>query len=162
LAAYLTCWWVQRAGVLDFEPVALDRLTVATCRTVGFFFPSLAATVVDGAASCFDLSLVGAGDWVRGAIVLRGRPRLPGVVWAGFGSTLDDLACEVGWATLGLRLVFNLAGLRATWGDAWVDLTRERLALGEACSAVNEEGAVDRHPIRPRTSITTCLNILTP
>ena len=146
---------------MDFEPVALDRLTVATCRTVGFFFPGLAATVVDGAASCFDLRLVGAGDGVGSAIVLRGRPRLPGVVWAGFGSTLDDLACEVGWATLGLRLVFNLAGAWTSC-DVGVDLARKRLALGEGCSACDEEGAVDWHPIRPRTSVTIRLNITAP
>jgi hypothetical protein len=41
-------------------------------------------------------------------------------------------------------------------------LTRERLALGEGCSAVNEEGAVDWHPINPRTSIASRLNIITP
>jgi hypothetical protein len=110
-----------RAGVLDFEPVGLDWLTIATCRAVGFFFPGLRAAEVDGAASCFGLRLIGAGD------DLRGR----GCAWA-------------------------------AWGDAWVDLARERLALGEGCSAVNEEGAVDWHPIRPRTSITIRLNIIAP
>ena len=120
LTAYLACWRVLDAGVLDFEPVALDRLTVATCRAVGFFFPSLGAAVVDGAASCFGLRGVGAGD------DLRGR--------RGVGASLD----------------------------AWVDLARNGLALGEGCSTVNEEGAVDWHPIRPRTSITSRLNILTP
>ena len=114
MAAYLACWRVLDAGVLDFEPLALDRLTVATCRTVGFFFPSLGATVVDGAASCFDLRLVGAGDWVWGASVLDDCPRLPGVVWAGFGAAFRDLACVVGWTGFGLRLGFNLTGAWAT------------------------------------------------
>jgi hypothetical protein len=100
--------------------------------------------------------------WVGYTGVLRGRPRLPGVVWAGFGAAFRDLTGVVDWATFDLRLVFNLAGLRAAWGDAWVDLARERLTLGEGCSTVNEEGAVDWHPIRPRTSITTRLNIITP
>ena len=134
MAAYLTCWRVQRAGVLDFEPVGLDWLTIATCRAVGLFFPSLAAAIVDGAASCFDLRLVGAGDWVGSAGVLRGRPRLPGVIWTGFGPALRDLACEVGWATLDLGLVFNLAGAWAS-SDVGVDLARERLALGEGCTS---------------------------
>lgn len=50
---------------MDFEPLALDRLTVATCRAVGFFFPGLATAVVDGAASCFGLRGVRAGDDLR-------------------------------------------------------------------------------------------------
>jgi hypothetical protein len=49
------------------------------------------------------------------------------------------------WAREDLRLSFLLAGLRTAWGDAWVDLARKRLALGEGCSTVNEEGAVDGH-----------------
>jgi hypothetical protein len=146
---------------LDFEPVGLDWLTIATCRTVGLFFPGLATAVVDGAASCFNLRLVGTGNWVGGTGVLRGRPRLPGVVWASFGSALRDLPTKVGWATLDLRLVFNLTGAWAS-GDVGVDLARKRLALGEGCSTVNEEGAVDRHPIRPRTSVTSRLNITAP
>jgi hypothetical protein len=55
LAAYLACWRVLDAAVLDFEPVGLDWLTIATCRAVGFFFPGLRTAVVDGAASCFGL-----------------------------------------------------------------------------------------------------------
>ena len=70
--------------------------------------------MVDGTASCFNLRLVGAGDWVGSAIVLRGRPRLPGVVWAGFCAALDDLTAEVDWAALGLRLGFDLAGAWAS------------------------------------------------
>ena len=93
---------------------------------------------------------------------MRGRPRLPLVVWAGFGAALRDLTAVVGLAAEGLRLAFGLTGWRATCGDAGVVLTRERLALGDGCSAVNEEGAVDGHPIRPRTSITSRLNIITP
>jgi hypothetical protein len=72
------------------------------------------------------------------------------------------LATAVGWAALGLRFGFNLAGLGAAWGDTWVDLARERLALGEGCSTVNVEGAVDGLPINPRTSITSRLNITAP
>jgi hypothetical protein len=94
----------------------------------------LTATVVDGAASCFDLRLVDAGDWVWGAGVLDNRPRLPRVVWAGFGAAFRDLACEVGWATFDLGLVFNLAGAWAS-SDVGVDLARERLALGEGCTS---------------------------
>ena len=123
----------------------------------------MGATVVDGTASCFNLRLVGAGDWVWGASVLDDCPRLPGVVWAGFCAALRDLTTEVGWATLGLRFGFNLAGwrgLRAAGGDSWVRLARNGLALGEGCSTVNEEGAVDWLPISPRTSITSRLNII--
>jgi hypothetical protein len=69
------------------------------------------------------------------------------------------LACVVDWATFDLGLVFNLAGAGAS-GDVGVDLARERLALGEGCPAVNKEGAVDGHPISPRTSITSRLNII--
>jgi hypothetical protein len=96
---------------------------------------------------------------------LRGLPRLPLVVWAGFNAGLRDLAAVVGLATEGLRFADLLAGwrgLRTGCGDAWVRLARNGLALGEGCSTVNEEGAVDWHPIRPRTSITSRLNILTP
>jgi hypothetical protein len=70
--------------------------------------------VVDGAASCVDLRLVGAGDWVRGAGVLDDGPRLPGVVWAGFGAAFRDLTGVVDGATLGLRLGFDLAGAWAS------------------------------------------------
>jgi hypothetical protein len=73
---------------------------------------------------------------------------------------LRDCAVVPAWAGEDLRLGFLLAGLRAAWGDAWVVLARERLALGEGCSTVNEEGAVDWHPIRPRTSIASRLNII--
>ena len=114
MTAYLACWRVFDAGVLDFEPIGLDWLTIATCRAVGFFFPGLRATVVDGAGSCFDLRLIGTDDWVWSASVLDGCPRLPRVVWAGFGSALRDLAAEIGWATLGLRLGFDLASAWAT------------------------------------------------
>jgi hypothetical protein len=96
---------------------------------------------------------------------LRGRPRLPLVVWAGFGAALRDLTAVVGLAAEGLRFADLLAGWRGlltNCGDAWVRLARNGLALGEGCSTVNEEGAVDWHPIRPRTSITSRLNILTP
>jgi hypothetical protein len=86
---------------------------------------------------------------------------LPVVVWAGFGAALRDLTAEVGWATLDLRLVFNLAGAWAS-SDVGVDLARERLTLGEACISCDKEGAVDWHPIRPRTSITSRLNIIAP
>jgi hypothetical protein len=99
--------------------------------------------------------------WVGYTGVLRGRPRLPGVVWAGFGAALRDLAAVVDWAALDLRLGFNLAGAWTFW-HAWVDLARERLALGEGCSTVNEEGAVDWLVINPRTSITSRLNITVP
>jgi len=76
--------------------------------------------------------------WVRYAGILRGRPRLPLVVWAGFGAALRDLTAEVDGAALDLGLVFNLAGLRTAWGDAWVDLARERLALGEGCTSADK------------------------
>jgi hypothetical protein len=92
---------------------------------------------------------------------LRGRPRLPGVVWAGFGAALRDLTAEVDGAALDLRLGFNLAGAWAPF-NVGVDLARERLALGEGCSAVNEEGTVDWLVINPRTSITSRLNIIAP
>jgi hypothetical protein len=146
---------------LDFEPVGLDWLTIATCWAVDFFLPGLAATEVDGAASCFDLRLVDAGDWVWGATVLDDCPRLPGVVWAGFGAAFRNLTAEVGWAAFDLRLVFNLAEAWAS-SDVGVDLARERLALGDGCSAVDKEGAVDWLPIRPRTSVATSLNITDP
>ena len=163
MIAYLTCWRVGCAAVLDFEPVGLNWLTIATCRAVGFFFPSLRAAEVDGAATVFGLRLVGAGDWVWGASVLGGCPRLPRVVWAGFGSALCDATRVVGWATEALGLVFNLAGwrgLRTAWGDAWVRLTRNGLALRNGCASVNEERPVNRLAIRPRTSITSRLNII--
>ena len=115
--------------------------------------------MVDGAASCFNLRLVDAGDWVGGAGVLDDCPRLPRVVWAGFGAAFRDLTTEVGWATLDLGLVFNLAGAWAS-SDVGVDLARERLALGEGCTSCDKEGAVDWHPIRPRTSVTSRLNII--
>jgi hypothetical protein len=44
------------------------------------------------------------------AAVLRGRPRLPLVVWAGFDAGLRDLAGVVDWAALGLRFADLLAG----------------------------------------------------
>jgi hypothetical protein len=100
---------------LDFEPVGLTWLTIATCRAVDFFFPGLRAAVVDRTTSVFGLRLVGAGDWVWGASILDDCPRLPRVVWAGFGSALRDLTTVVGWATLGLRFGLGCAGLRATW-----------------------------------------------
>jgi hypothetical protein len=42
--------------------------------------------------------------------ILRGLPRLPLVVWAGFDAGLRDLTTEVGWAALGLRVGDLLAG----------------------------------------------------
>jgi len=92
---------------------------------------------------------------------LRGRPRLPGVVWAGFGAAFRDLTGVVDWATFDLRLVFDLAGAWTSW-HVWVDLARERLALGEGCTSCDVQGAVDWHPIRPRTSVTSRLNITAP
>jgi hypothetical protein len=87
---------------------------------------------------------------------------LPLVVWAGFDAGLRDLTAVIGWAALGLRFADLLAGLGAALGDVGVDLTRKGLALGEGCSAINEEGAVDWHPINPRTSVTSRLNIIAP
>jgi hypothetical protein len=86
---------------------------------------------------------------------------LPLVVWAGFDAGLRDLAAEVGWATLGLRVGDLLAGAWATL-DVGVRLARKGLALGDGCSTVNEEGTVDWLPISPRTSITSRLNIIAP
>jgi hypothetical protein len=86
---------------------------------------------------------------------------LPVVVWAGFCTAFCDSAVESTWAAFDLRLGFDLAGAWASW-HVGVDLARERLALGDGCSTVNEEGAVDWHPIRPRTSVTSRLNITAP
>jgi hypothetical protein len=98
---------------------------------------------------------------VRYTGVLRGLPRLPLVVWAGFDAGLGDLPALV-WGTVKtLRVGDLLAGAGASL-DTRIDLARGGLALGEGCSAVNKEGAVDWHPIRPRTSITSRLNIFTP
>jgi hypothetical protein len=99
--------------------------------------------------------------WVGYTGVLRGRPRLPDVVRAGFGSAFRDLTCVVDWAALDLRLGFDLTGAWASF-NVGVDLARKGLALGEGCSAVNEEGAIDGLPINPRTSITSRLNIIAP
>jgi hypothetical protein len=49
--SYLACRWVRRAGVLDFEPVGVDGLTVATTGAVCFFLPRLTAGEVCGAGS---------------------------------------------------------------------------------------------------------------
>jgi hypothetical protein len=75
---------------------------------------------------------------VRGAGVLRGLPRLPLVVGAGFDSALDDLAALVWGAGEALRVRDDLTG---TWTalDVWVDLTRKGLALANGCSTVNKE-----------------------
>ena len=54
--------------------------------------------------------------WVSYAAVLRGRPRLPLVVWAGFGAALRDLTAVVGLAAEGLRFADLLAG----WGRGLV------------------------------------------
>jgi hypothetical protein len=48
--------------------------------------------------------------WISYAGILRGLPRLPLVVWAGFDAGLRDLAAVVGWAALGLRFADLLAG----------------------------------------------------
>jgi hypothetical protein len=100
--------------------------------------------------------------WISYAGILRGLPRLPLVVWAGFDAGLRDLTAVVGWAALDLRFADLLAGLRTALGDAWVRLARNGLALGEGCSTVNEEGAIDWQPISPRTSITSRVNITAP
>ncbi len=42
--------------------------------------------------------------------ILRGRPRLPLVVWAGFGAALRDLTTVVDWATERLRVADLDAG----------------------------------------------------
>jgi hypothetical protein len=64
------------------------------------------------------------------------------------------------WTAEDLGLGDFLAGLRTAGRDTGVDLTRKGLALGEGCSARNKEGAIDRLPINPRTSITSRLNII--
>jgi hypothetical protein len=99
--------------------------------------------------------------WIRYTGVLRGLPRLPLVVWASFDSGLGDLTAEVRWTAEGLRVGDLIAGAWATL-DVWERLARNGLALGEGCSTINEEGAVDWHPIRPRTSVTIRLNIINP
>jgi hypothetical protein len=53
-----------------------------------------------------------------------------------------------------------LAGLRTAGRDPWVDLAGNGLALGKGCSTVNEEGAVNRRPINPLTSVASRLNII--
>ena len=83
--------------------------------------------------------LAGLARWgVRGAGVLRGLPRLPLVVGAGFDSALDDLTALVWGAGEGLRVRDDLTG---TWafGEIRVDLARCGLALGEGCSAIDKE-----------------------
>jgi hypothetical protein len=101
-----------------------------------------------------------AGWRVRSAGVAACDPALPLIGLATFGVCLRDATALVFWAAEDLGLSDFLAGLRAGWRDTGVDLTRKGLALGEGCSAVNEEGAVYGHPISPRTSITSRLNII--
>ena len=55
--------------------------------------------------------------WIRYTGVLRGRPRLPDVFWAGFGSALRDDTALVDWATERLELDFDVADWRG-----WVDV----------------------------------------
>ena len=94
--------------------------------------------------------------WVRYTGVLRGRPRCPLVVWAGFCAGLRDAAALVDRA--GERLGFTdlLAGLDCSWAalDVRPDLARKGLALldtkGTACSDAGE----DWKPIR-RLSVVT-------
>ena len=70
--------------------------------------------------------------------VLRGLPRLPLVVGAGFDSALDDLAALVWGAGEALRVRDDLTG---TWTalDVWVDLTRKGLALAKGCVSADKE-----------------------
>jgi hypothetical protein len=89
-----------------------------------------------------------------------GLPAAPDFAGAAFGVCLRDTAALVCGAADALDLGFWLAGLRTAWRDTGVDLTRKGLALGEGCSARDKEGAIDRLPINPRTSITSRLNII--
>ena len=98
---------------------------------------------------------------IGGTGVLRGLPRLPLVVRAGFDSALDDLTALVWGTGEALRVRDDLTGAW-TLLDVWVDLTRKGLALGEGCSTANKERSVDWHPISPRTSVTIRLNITYP
>ena len=98
---------------------------------------------------------------VGGTGVLRGLPRLPLVVRAGFNSALDDLATLVWGAGEGLRVRDDLTGAW-TLLDVWVDLTRKGLALCEGCSTVNKERSVDWQPTHPRTSVTSRISIIYP
>ena len=79
---------------------------------------------------------------------MRGRPRLPDVVWAGFGAALRDLAAEVDGAALRLELGFLVADL--DWGRGLV-VAAERLlpawrvrtwdagpAVGVGCAGVSK------------------------
>ena len=95
---------------------------------------------------------------IGGTGVLRGLPRLPLVVRAGFDSALDDLTALVWGTGEGLRVRDDLTGAW-TLLDVWVDLTRKGLALGEGCASANKERSVDRHPTHPRTSVTIRKNI---
>ena len=119
------------------------------------------AALIDGTRAALAFTAGLAGRRIGDAGVLSNSPGLPSVVWAGFGAALGDLTAEVGGTALGLRLTFNLAGAWAS-GNVGVDLARERLALGEGCTSCDKEGTVDWHPIRPRTSIASRLNITAP
>jgi hypothetical protein len=94
------------------------------------------------------------------ASIACGLPAAPDFAGAAFGVCLRDTAALVCGAAETLDLGFWLAGLRTAGRDTGVDLARKGLALGEGCSTVNEEGAVYGHPISPRTSITSRLNII--
>ena len=95
---------------------------------------------------------------VGGTGVLRGLPRLPLVVRAGFDSALDDLTALVWGTGEALRVRDDLTGAW-TLLDVWVDLTRKGLALGKGCCSANKERSVDWHPTHPRTSVTIRKNI---
>jgi hypothetical protein len=153
-------WRVLRAVALTC-PSAPDwtsvRVRAGTCSSC-----DNSAALIDGtrAALAFTAGLTGRRIWDAG--VLGNSPRLPGVVWAGFGAAFRDATTVVGWTALDLRLVFDLADWRAAGGDARIRLARNGLTLGEGCSTCNIEGAVDWLPISPRTSITSRLNITAP
>jgi hypothetical protein len=81
----------------------------------------------------------GLATWGVGSTgVLRGLPRLPLVVGAGFDSALDDLTALVWGAGEGLRVRDDLTGTW-TFGEIRVDLARKGLALSNCCSTVNKE-----------------------
>ncbi len=74
---------------------------------------------------------------------MRGLPRLPLVVWAGFDAGLRDGAALVDWAAEGLRLGFWATGADLALWDAWPDLTRGCLAGLETVVSAGTDAGID-------------------
>ena len=94
--------------------------------------------------------------WIRYAGVLRGLPRLPLVVWAGFDAGLCDTTALVDRAGERLGFADLLAGLDCSWTalDVRPDLAGERLTLLDAETSACSDAGEDWKPIR-RLSVVT-------